>query len=109
MNCTKCNTQNLDSAKFCKKCGHELNKNKIKQVKQKRSVKISGRKIKYAIIAVVIIGLICAGAISLKKKSDQKRILSIEYLEELDKKAEKECKILDLIDALNLRKNLMKQ
>ena len=97
MNCTKCGSENLDSAKFCKKCGHELTKNEIKQVKQKHSVKISGGKIKFVIIAVVIIGLIGAGAMSFKKKTDEKRILSVEYLEGLDERTEEECKILENI------------
>ncbi len=91
MNCSKCNAENLDSAKFCKKCGNNLSENDVKQVKRKHSVKISGGKIKFAIIAVVIIGLIGAGAMFLKKKSDEKRILSVEYLEDLDKR-EEPCK-----------------
>ena len=93
MNCAKCNAENLDSAKFCKKCGHDLSQKETKQVKQKRSVKISGGKIKFAIIAIVIIGLIGAGAMSFKEKSDEKRILSLEYLEDLNERMEEDCKI----------------
>ena len=95
MNCKKCDTENLDSAKFCKKCGQDLSQKEIKQAKPKRSVKISKGKIKFMIIAVVIIGLVGAGAMTFKKKVDEKRILSVEYLEDLDKRGDEECKIFD--------------
>jgi len=94
MNCLKCETENLESAKFCKKCGHGLGASSVGPVKRKPAVKISKGKIKKIIIAGVIIGLIGVGAMYVKGKSDQKRVLSVKYLEDMGKSSDEDCNIM---------------
>ena len=62
MNCVKCDTENLDSAKFCKQCGCNLNEKEIGQKEQELPNKFFSGKNKYIIIAVIAVGLFGAGA-----------------------------------------------
>lgn len=56
MFCPKCNTENNDSAKFCKKCGTPLTKNTVIQEKKSNNSKI-------LIIALIIVCLVVAGSL----------------------------------------------
>lgn len=62
MNCKKCDAENLDSAKFCKICGHKLEPGRIEPTKKKQSGKSAVRKNKGAAAAIIVIGLLSIGA-----------------------------------------------
>lgn len=64
MNCPNCNSENSDSAKFCKKCGAPLKKtinhqNMINSISDEKSSKDNTTK--YIIIALIVIALALAG------------------------------------------------
>ncbi len=64
MNCPNCNSENSDSAKFCKKCGTPLKKtidhqNMINSINNKKTD--SDNTTKYIIIALAIIAIALAG------------------------------------------------
>lgn len=64
MRCPKCDSENNDSAKFCKKCGAPLNKtisheNMISSMNKQSG---SNDTTKYIIVALVIVAIVLAGA-----------------------------------------------
>ncbi len=84
MNCAKCNTENLDSAKFCKQCGCNLNKKETGQKEQNFPNKFFSGKNSQIIIAVVIAGLvgISASAMFLKNGTIDLKDFGINFFEE---------------------------
>lgn len=65
MRCPKCDSENSDSAKFCKKCGTPLKKKEFNHQKMIDSMNDSSRSdntTKYIIIALIAIALVLAGA-----------------------------------------------
>ena len=56
MFCPKCNTENNDSAKFCKKCGTPLTNSTVVQEKKSNNSKI-------LIVALIIVCLVIAGSL----------------------------------------------
>ena len=64
MYCPNCNSENSDSAKFCKKCGTPLKKTIDHQsmIKTINNEKSNDNTSKYIIIALIIIALALAGA-----------------------------------------------
>lgn len=67
MRCPKCNSENNDSAKFCKKCGNPLSatemshENVINSISNKKSD--GDDKTKIIIIALIIVAIVLAGAL----------------------------------------------
>jgi len=64
MRCPKCDSENSDSAKFCKKCGAPLEKKAISHEKMINSMSndSSNNTTKYIIVALVIVAVVLAGA-----------------------------------------------
>ena len=65
MRCPNCDSENNESAKFCKKCGAPLKKNAINHEKIINSVNNSSKDnntTKYIIIALVVVVIVLAGA-----------------------------------------------
>ncbi len=65
MRCPKCDSENNDSAKFCKKCGTPLKKKTINHENMINSMnesKSGSNTSKYIIIALVIVVIVLAGA-----------------------------------------------
>lgn len=64
MRCPKCDSENNDSAKFCKKCGTPLNKtiNHDEMINSMNNQSASNNTTKYIIIALVIVAIVLAGA-----------------------------------------------
>ena len=65
MRCPKCDSENSDSAKFCKKCGTPLEKKSISHENMINSMSNSSGKdntTKYIIIALVVVAIVLAGA-----------------------------------------------
>lgn len=63
MRCPKCDSENNDSAKFCKKCGAPLN-NSISHEKMINSMNeksVNNNTTKYIIVALVIVAIVLAG------------------------------------------------
>lgn len=63
MRCPKCDSENNESAKFCKKCGAPLEKtiNHEKMINSMNSNSGSDNTTKYIIIALVIVAIVLAG------------------------------------------------
>jgi hypothetical protein len=67
MRCPKCDSENSDSAKFCKKCGNPLSKSEmthesvINSISEKNSG--DGDKTKMIIVALIIVAVVLAGAL----------------------------------------------
>lgn len=67
MRCPKCNSENNDSAKFCKKCGNPLSatemshENVINSISNKKSD--GDDKTKIIIVALIIVAIVLAGAL----------------------------------------------
>ena len=67
MRCPKCNSENNDSAKFCKKCGNPLtatemsHENVINSISNKKSD--GDDKTKIIIVALIIVAIVLAGAL----------------------------------------------
>ncbi len=63
MRCPKCDSENNDSAKFCKKCGTPLNKKTISHDSMINSMNgnSNNNTTKYIIIALIIIAIVLAG------------------------------------------------
>ena len=63
MRCPKCDSENNESAKFCKKCGAPLEKtiNHEKMSNSMNSNSGSDNTTKYIIIALVIVAIVLAG------------------------------------------------
>ena len=61
MHCPKCNCENNDSAKFCKKCGTPLKKT-VTNINTVNNESSKSDTTKYIIIALVIIVIALAGA-----------------------------------------------
>ena len=64
MKCPSCNTENNDSAKFCKKCGTALNNNTINHENMINSMNNKSGKdstTKFVIVALVIVAIVLAG------------------------------------------------
>ncbi len=67
MKCPKCNSENSDSAKFCKKCGHPLEEKTINHEEMINSIsgdkaKSDNNQTKIIIIALAVIAVVLAGA-----------------------------------------------
>lgn len=65
MRCPNCDSENSDSAKFCKKCGSPLNKKTVSHDKMINSMSNNSSgddTTKYIIIALAIIAVVLAGA-----------------------------------------------
>ena len=64
MRCPKCDSENSDSAKFCKKCGSPLKGESAhgSMVNSMRNESGNGDTTKYIIIALVIVAIVLAGA-----------------------------------------------
>lgn len=63
MKCPSCNTENNDSAKFCKKCGTALNNNTINHENMIKSMSKdkSDNTTKIIIVALIIVAIVLAG------------------------------------------------
>ena len=62
MRCPKCNSENKDSAKFCKKCGSPLKKiNPENRVNSGNNKSEKSDSTKFLIIALIIVAIILAG------------------------------------------------
>lgn len=63
MRCPKCDTENNDSAKFCKKCGTPLNKgiNHENMINSMNKNSGSDNTTKFVIIALIVVAIILAG------------------------------------------------
>jgi len=64
MRCPNCNSENSDSAKFCKKCGSPLEKKVISHENMINSMSKDSNKdntTKYIIVALIIIAVVLAG------------------------------------------------
>ena len=63
MRCPKCDSENNDSAKFCKKCGSPLEKtiSHEKMINSMNNQSASDNTTKYIIIALVIVAIVLAG------------------------------------------------
>ena len=65
MRCPKCDSENTDSAKFCKKCGNPLKNEKFNHQKVINSVNESSsgdNTAKYIIVTLIVVALVLAGA-----------------------------------------------
>ena len=65
MRCPNCDSENSDSAKFCKKCGTSLKKSAINHESMINSMNSKSKgdnTTKYIIVALVIIAIVLAGA-----------------------------------------------
>ena len=65
MYCPKCNSENSDSAKFCKKCGTPLKSNVVSREKMMANIsneKSSDNTTKIIIIALIVVAVVLAGA-----------------------------------------------
>ena len=64
MRCPKCDSENNDSAKFCKKCGAPLDKKVMSHESMINSMSSSSsdNTTKYIIIALAVIAIVLAGA-----------------------------------------------
>lgn len=64
MRCPKCDSENNDSAKFCKKCGTPLNKtiNHDEMINSMNNQSATNNTTKYIIIALVVVAIVLAGA-----------------------------------------------
>lgn len=65
MRCPNCDSENSDSAKFCKKCGTSLKKSPINHESMINSMNSKSKgdnTTKYIIVALVIIAIVLAGA-----------------------------------------------
>ena len=65
MYCPKCNSENNDTAKFCKKCGTPLEKKTVSHEKMMEGIskeKSSDNTTKIIIIALIVIAVVLAGA-----------------------------------------------
>ena len=65
MHCPNCDSENNDSAKFCKKCGSPLEKKIVNHENMINSLNKSSNAnntTKYIIIALVIVAIVLAGA-----------------------------------------------
>ena len=64
MRCPNCESENSDSAKFCKKCGSPLKKKSINHESMISSMnkESSDNTTKYIIIALVVVAIVLAGA-----------------------------------------------
>jgi len=64
MRCPNCDSENSDSAKFCKKCGTPLEKkaiNHANMINSKNNISGSDNTTKYIIIALVVVAIVLAG------------------------------------------------
>ncbi|MER2013567.1 MAG: zinc-ribbon domain-containing protein [Methanobrevibacter sp.] len=63
MKCPSCNTENNDSAKFCKKCGTALNNNTINHENMIKSMSKdkSDNTTKIIIVALIVVAIVLAG------------------------------------------------
>lgn len=65
MKCSNCESENSDTAKFCKKCGAPLNQNSINHDEMIKSMSGKGsgdNTTKYIIIALAVVAVVLAGA-----------------------------------------------
>jgi archaellin len=64
MKCPKCDSENADSAKFCKKCGTPLKNNSISHENMINSMNQSDNSTtKIIIVALIIVAIVLAGAL----------------------------------------------
>ena len=65
MYCPKCNSENSDSAKFCKKCGTPLQNRTVSHEKMMANInkeKSGDNTTKIIIIALIVVAVVLAGA-----------------------------------------------
>ena len=65
MRCPKCDSENSDSAKFCKKCGSPLEKKSISHENMINSISKDSNNdntTKYIIVALIVVAVVLAGA-----------------------------------------------
>ena len=61
MRCPKCDSENSDSAKFCKKCGTPLKKNVVSNDNSMGGESGGSNSTKYVIVALIIVVIVLAG------------------------------------------------